>query len=393
MARPVRQTLLASALVLGAAPVVSAQQSYPNVKITGRLQEQFYFFDNEAYASTVGPKSNFFVRRARIEAKVDIAENVSAFLQPSFEGGRNLSATTTCQPVTIPAGGGTVTPNCRTTGRGGIRLRDAWIDLRLSPASSKSAAFFRGGQEKRPFSRYELTSSVNLPSIERGAGAGLPGKASNNLFDDAGFLAHDVGVSFRVEHKLDDARLVTLKVGAYNGQGEIVNDANNGKSFGARATVGVWSKLDVGASFYTHDAILSAVGAVPADSSFRNTAFDVDAQWGKVGDRGLWLLAEYDQGDAFAAGKPTMRGIQGLAAYNIRMIGPAAFVHAVEPAFRIDLADPNTDADDDRVTTITGVLGLYFSSRAILRVGYERQSFQAAAPSVQGVRSSFQVSF
>ena len=44
-------------------------------------------------------------------------------------------------------------------------------------------------------SRYELTSSVNLPSIERGAGGGLVPRASNDLFVAAGFLAHDVGAS------------------------------------------------------------------------------------------------------------------------------------------------------------------------------------------------------
>ena len=37
-----------------------AQTTYPNVKLTGRLQEQFYYFDNEAYASQVGPQSNIF---------------------------------------------------------------------------------------------------------------------------------------------------------------------------------------------------------------------------------------------------------------------------------------------------------------------------------------------
>jgi hypothetical protein len=89
-----------------------------------------------------------------------------------------------------------------------------------------------------------------------------------------------------------------------------------------------------------------------------------------------------------------MQGIQGLAAYNIRMQSPTSWLYAVEPALRFDIADPNTDAEDDRVTTMTAVLGVYMSSRAQLRVAYERQSFQDdASPSISGVRSALTVNF
>jgi hypothetical protein len=379
-------------LYLGAASRGAAQASYPSVKLTGRLQEQFYFFDNSDYAPGVGTESNFFLRRARLEAKGQISENVSVFIQPSFEGGRPLSATTTCTSSEVPAGGGTPTITCRTTGRSGIRLRDAYVDVRFGKDGEKTQLFFRGGQEKRPFSRYELISSTNLPSIERGAGQGLPGRASNNLFEGAGFLSHDVGASLLLEHKLDDARKVTLKLGAYNGQGESLNDVNNKKSFGARGTVAVTSMLDVGASWFTHDGIVT-VGTAP-DSGFTNTAFDIDAQWGKVGDEGFFALAEYLQGDDATAAKAGMRGFQALAAYNIRMKSPTSWLYAVEPSFRLDLADPDTDADQDRVTTMTATVGLYISSRAWFRVAYERQSFQAdAAPSVGGVRTQLAVNF
>src|SRR5215207_3906979 len=220
----------------------AAQASYPNVKLTGRLQEQFYYFDNDPYEATVGPNGNFFTRRARIEARGEISENVSVFIQPSFEGGRNLSSlTTTCTSTAVPGGGGTPVITCRTTGRSGLRLRDAYIDVRFTKVANKSAVYLRAGQEKRPFSRYELTSSTNLPSIERGAGQGLLPRASNDVFGSAGFLSHDVGSSLRLEHKLDDVRLVTVKVGVYNGQGESLNDVNDKTSFGARATAAVTS--------------------------------------------------------------------------------------------------------------------------------------------------------
>jgi Phosphate-selective porin O and P len=383
-------TLLSVALAGGA----SAQASYPNVKLAGRLQEQIYYFDNDFYGPVgVGPNSNIFTRRARIEARGEIAENVVVFIQPSFEGGRNLSGVnTTCTSTPVPPGGGTPTITCRTTGRSGLRLRDAWIDVRLTKAVNKSAIWFRAGQEKRPFSRYELTSSTNLPSIERGAGQGLIPRASNDLFGGAGYLSHDVGASLRLEHKLDDVRLVTVKFGAYNGQGESLNDVNNKKSFGARATAAVTQKIDVGASWFTHDGIVDVDDI--ADSSFTNTAWDVDAQYGKVGDEGLYVLAEYLQGDDASADKRNMRGMQGLAAYNMRTTSPTAWLYAFEPFARLDLADPDTDTDDDGATVITAGIGIYMSSKAWFRIAYERQSFQAEGlESISGVRSMLAVSF
>lgn len=393
MRQSVCRTLAGTALLLVAgAGVGTAQTTYPNIKLSGRLQEQFYYFDNEAYAAQVGPRSNIFTRRARIEARGQIAENVSIYIQPSFEGGRAVSASTTCTSSPVPDGGGTPTITCRTTGRSGIRLRDAYVDVRFGKESEKTVVYFRGGQEKRPVSRYELISSTNLPSIERGAGQGLLARASNDLFTGAGFLSHDVGASLRLEHKLDEARLVTLKVGAYNGQGESLNDVNDKKSFGARGTFAITPKLDVGASWFAHDGIVT-VGGTP-DSSFSNHAWDVDAQWGKPGDEGLFALAEYLRGDDASAGKLDMQGFQALAAYNVRMKSPTAWLYAVEPSLRLDLADPDTDADDDRVTTLTAAVGLYLSSRAWFRLAYEQQSFQAdGAESINGMRSMLAVSF
>ena len=389
-----RRTLSAAALLTSiAVGSASGQTTYPNVKLSGRLQEQFYYFSNEDYSATVGPKSNVFTRRARIEARGQISENVSVYIQPSFEGGRNLSGVaTTCTSTPVPPGGGTPTLTCRTTGRSGLRLRDAYIDVRFSPEGRKGALYLRAGQEKRPYSRYELISSTNLPSIERGGGPGLLARASNDLFAAAGFLSHDVGASLRYEYKLDDARLVTVKFGAYNGQGESLNDVNDKKSFGARATLGITPKLEVGGSWFAHDGIVT-VGGVP-DSTFTNYAFDIDAQWGKPGDAGLFALAEYLHGNDASASKFTIQGLQGVAAYNIRMKSPTSWLYAVEPSLRVDIADPNTNADSDRVTTITGVFGVYMSSRAQFRVGYERQSFQGdVTPSISGVRSALTVNF
>ncbi|MBA3345825.1 MAG: hypothetical protein H0T44_11135 [Gemmatimonadales bacterium] len=386
------RSITAAVTLLTGAGAAGAQTTYPDVKLTGRLQQQFYYFDNETYGSTVGPQSNVFIRRARIDVRGQISENVAISIQPSYEGGRTLSASTTCTSSPVPPDGGTPTITCRTTGRSGFRLRDAYVDVRLTGGSGKTAFYLRAGQEKRPVSRYELASSTNLPSIERGAGQGLPGRASNNLFESAGFLSHDVGASVRLEHKLDDNQVATLKFGAYNGQGESLNDVNGRKSVGARGTFAATSKLDVGASWFAHDGIVTQ-GSV-ADSSFTNYAFDLDAQYGRPGDEGLFVLAEYLRGNDASAAKLSIQGFQALAAYNIRLKSPTAWLYALEPALRIDLADPDSDLGDNRVTTLTAVVGLYLSSRAWIRVAYERQSFQAdALESVAGIRSMLAVNF
>lgn len=376
-------------VALGAPRMSAAQTTYPNVRLQGRLQEQFYYFDNGDYAATTGPKSNFFTRRARLEARGQINEYVTVYIQPSFEGGRtppSSSCRSTLDTVTS-----TVTTTC-TNGTTGIRLRDAWIDVRLTKPEAKTAFTIRVGQEKRPFSRYELTSSNNLPSIERGGGRGLLAVQSNDLFGGAQLLAHDVGAHVQLDHKLAATRMLTLVAGAYNGRGESLNDNNNAKSFGFRATADVSGRLSVGGSYFSHDNI------VGADSALKNYGYGIDAQWGKVGEEGLFFLGEWLQGKgipaSLAVDKPSIRGIQGIAAYNIRMKSPTSWLYAIEPSLRVDLADPNTEVDNDGATLITAVLGFYVSSRAQFRAGVEHQSFQAAgAGSISGIRTALTVSF
>ena len=388
----IRAAVLAAALVglTGVAGQLSAQTVFPNVRLQGRLQEQFYYFSNEDYAATTGPRANFFTRRARIEARGQINEYVSVYIQPSFEGGRS-PASSSCTS-TLDTLANTVSTKC-TNGNGGIRLRDAYIDVRLNKPEAATAFTVRFGQEKRPFSRYELTSSNNLPSIERGAGRGLIASASNDLFTSAGFASHDVGLHARVEHKLDNAgRMASLLVGVYNGQGESLNDKNDAKSIGVRASADLYQKLSIGGSFFSHESILGT------DSSFRNSGYDIDAAWSKPGEEGLYAEAEYLGGkDAKLNGageKISIRGIQAVAAYHIRMKNPTSWLYAIEPAVRFDQADPDTKVDKNGSTLITAVLGFYVSSRAQFRVGYESQSFQASgAKSISGLRTAMTVNF
>ncbi len=158
-------------LTLLTAGVAAAQTTYPNVKMAGRLQVEFYDFnngENAIYAALPAaaraPESSFLIRRARIEAKGNLTENITFVIQPNY-----------------------------TTGQSGVTLKDAYLDVSFTKPEAKSAFALRAGQFKRFFGRYELTSSNNLPSIERGAYRGLVPVSSNDLAVGNGFEAHDIG--------------------------------------------------------------------------------------------------------------------------------------------------------------------------------------------------------
>jgi hypothetical protein len=251
----------------------------------------------------------------------------------------------------------------------------------------------RMGQEKRPFGRYELTSSNNLPSIERGAGQGLVAAGSNDLFSAQGFVSHDVGAHLQFDYKLSDLRFLTLIAGVYNGRGESLSDNNNAKSFGFRGTIGITDKLNVGGSYFSHDNIVTPTGATVPDSNYRNEAFGIDGQWGKPGDPGLYLVADYmaghdGSGVLVSGDKKKILGVSAIGAYNIRIKSPTSWLYAIEPSIRYDFADPDTDLDENGTTLITAVLGFYMSSRAQFRIGYENESFRLRAPSISGIRTA-----
>jgi hypothetical protein len=361
------RVILGGAFLLTLSTQVAAQVTYPNVRVAGRLQLQGYYFENEPYAAVTGPESNFFTRRARIQVNGQITETVAFVIQPSFEDGSTR-----------------------------LRLRDAYVDVGFRRGEHKTAFTLRMGQEKRPMNRYELFSSNNLPSIERGAGRGLVRASSNDLFLANGFLSHDVGASLNVRTKLGQAptQLLTFQAGIYTGEGESRNDVNSSKSFGLRATVGVTPKLNIGGSYFSHDGIVTPPGATTPDSSYINTAFGLDASWGLPGDEGLFLVGDFMSGESLADNSVTIQGISLVGAWHIRMKSPDAFLYGIEPAVRFDVQDPDTDTDDNGSTLIGVGINIYMSSRVQLRAMYENQSFQASGlESVSGVRTAITLNF
>lgn len=350
---------LGALLAAGAAGGLSAQR-YPAIVLNGRLQTQGYAFSSE----NPGASSNFFIRRARIQVDANISDRLSLVIQPSFEGGRP----------------------------GGVRLRDAFVDLRLTQPESKTGLFLRTGAEKVPFGRYELLSSNNLPSIERNAGRGLAQSAAYNLFEAGGFIQTDLGASLRLVHPLGAGRTMAVKAGIYNGEGESLSDVNDAKSFGIRTTADLTPKLGVGFAWYSHEGVVTVQPGI-TDSGFRNRAIGLDAQWGKPGDRGLFAVVDYLSGEDDSADRNPIRGLSAVTAYHVRL-APGRTVYAVEPVVRFDWADPNANAPRNGSTLLSAGVNLYLTARAQVRLMFERQNPGApGAPTISGLRGAMTVNF
>jgi len=400
-----RSCSLALPAVLLLAATAAARAQTPNIRVAGRVQAQFTDTQGDStanYRPDLVATSGFEIRRLRIQADVRIGENVNMVLQPSFEMGQ-------------------------------LRMRDAYLRVGLwrNPTSQVGLTV---GQEKKVFNRYELTSSNNLMSIERGARfRGLvagPGSVSaqNNLLEYNGYIAHDIGAV--VDASVLSGRAV-VSAGLYNGSGESQVDVNNAKTFGARAVATVLQDaenrpvLRVGAAFLSRDRGVfrdSSRYTFYADSAHRSTAFGVDLEWGDFRP-GPHLIADFATGEnlnpAFSkvSGLPsgnrnfgnvvpnapdsaftTFASVQAVGAWRFQFDDPSGtrLIKMLEPALRVDVTDPNTDRGDNRSVLITPVLNLYFSQTTILRAGvdfYRYYDLTGTARSITGFRASWQANF
>ena len=381
---------LAAGLMLVAS--VAAAQA-PNIQVQGRVQLQYRYSsgDSSANYSKTGVNNIFEVRRLRIQTNVRFGDNISLVIQPSFE-------------------------------MGNLRMRDAFVRVGLTPNLALVA-----GQEKSPFQRYELNSSNNLLSIERGLRVlKLSGKeALNDILVQNGYASHDLGAFFEGESK--DHRFFA-KAGVQGGSRESSTDVNNAKSFYARATgtalvnKDAQPQLQLGASFASRDrAICSTCAGTVAyfpDSSKRTTAFGLDLEWGGFRP-GLHVIADFATGDnvpiplrinsgtsnrnsgnlrnSADSNVVTFRGLHLIGAYRILTSGSdTRLIKIVEPTVRFDYTDPNTSASNDQGILITPVLNLYFANSVQLRAGidlYFYKDVTGASQSARELKFSWQANF
>ena len=345
------------------AGVLNAQA--PTIKLGGRVQAQYRASGGDSSASfTPGRVDNGFeVRRLRIQIDGTFGEHATFAIQPSLEMGQ-------------------------------LRMRDAYARVRLVPR-----LFLSAGQEKSPFQRYELTSSNNLPSIERGLrNLQLAGREGlNDLLVLNGYAAHDIGAFAGVTAA---GNRVHLKFGVQNGSRESSTDVNNAKSGFARITGVVLAdsqarpRLQLGASFGSRDRAVCAVctGTVTfyPDSALRTNAWGVDLEWGGFRP-GLHVIADVAGGDNVplanrvnvgrntgnvrTAADSTLRTFLGASMVaSYRFIVGAREGNAgrmLEPALRIDWNDPDRALSGDDGLLITPVLAVFFASTEVLKIGVD----------------------
>ena len=381
--------LAAGLMLLASAAAAQA----PNIQVQGRIQLQYRYSsgDSTANYSKTGVNNIFEIRRLRIQTNVRFGDNINLVIQPSFE-------------------------------MGNLRMRDAFVRVGLTPNVAVVA-----GQEKSPFQRYELNSSNNLLSIERGLRVlKLSGKeALNDVLVQNGYASHDLGAGVEVES--NDHRFFVKGV-VQGGSRESSTDVNNAKSFFARATGAALlnkdnqPQLQLGASFGSRDrAICSTCTGTIAyfpDSSKRTNAFGLDAEWGGFRP-GLHVIADFATGDnvpialrinsgtsnrnsgnlrnSADSNVVTFRGVHVIGAYRILTTGSdTRLIKIVEPAVRFDYTDPNTSVANDQGILITPVLNLYFANSVQLRAGIDLYFYKdatGASQSAREVKFSWQANF
>jgi hypothetical protein len=352
-----------------------ARAQAANIVIQGRIQAQYRSSggDSTANYNPNTPTNGFEIRRARIQTNVRFGDNINLVIQPSLE----MST---------------------------LRLRDAFVRVGFTPALGLSM-----GQEKSPFQRYELNTSNNLPSIERGLRVlGLSGREGlNDLLVSNGYSSHDIGAF--LDYTPSDSRF-SVKLGIQNGSRESAVDVNKAKSFFGRLTATALMNRDnqpalqLGFSFADRDrAVCSTTpcAATPVYAprlSRRTQAYGIDLEWGGFRP-GFHAIIDFAAGDNVPvalrvnsgrntanvrdmtdANIATFRGVNAVLAWRVNTSGPdTRIVKILEPALRIDVTDPNGDTPNDAGLLITPVVNVYFAPTTIMRAGLDFYRYRTAA--------------
>lgn len=364
-------SLVLGAALLCAAPADGQQlrvESGPvKLTLTGRMQFQFNTTSVELEEETSPAPSTFETRRVRLGVALVIDDWITGMVEPDFALGR-------------------------------LQIRQAWMELGFHPALG-----VRAGQWKKPFSLIQLTSSAQIPMIERtvrirgldgaideaGApatrfrGAPLLGE-QQELLEALGYDGYDMGAAVRGR-----AGALAYEVGVFNGSGSDRRDDNGGKSLAGRATYALPLPvpLAVGVGVSRRDHVVTAADVAATE---HGTAWEADLELGGYRQPGVWLLAEYAQGSNLGGGD--FRGAQAVATYYVPT--GAARIEGVEPVFRWSWGDPDTALDDDGGMLFTPGVNLHFFGRNKLMLNWDWYVPQAdVLASENAVRAQMQLYF
>lgn len=347
--------------VVGLVTVTAAQaaaqtvtQGNVTLRLGGRFQYQFNTTSvDETEIRPPGEAaqlagSTFETRRVRLTFRLAIDEWITARVEPEFS-------------------------------LGNLALRNAWMNLAFSDAFQ-----LQFGQYKKPFSLIWMSSSLEMPSIERGqrirglhdylsqadAAAGGPVLSAlggtpligeeHDLLDTQGYLGYEMGAS-----ALGVIGPFEWHVGIFNGTGPDSRDVNDRKSFAGRIvwTVPSATPLRLGASASHHEVETSATAPI-ADGA----AFEIDVELGEFRRPGLHLLAEAATGTNLAS-EERLLGVQAMAAF-FRPLANAR-VDGLEPTARISWADPDRTRDGDEGMFLTPGFNIYFTGTNRLMLNWE----------------------
>lgn len=321
-------TALLMAVAGGAWPMAAGAQAeidsrFATIEIGGRVHGQL------AHTSAAGvPEVDLFMRRARVTMDVEVNDFLDGRVQYEFTGDGSL--------------------------------KDAYFRLTFADAFRVSM-----GQLKRTFDPFELSSSTELPLVERDGRVpgldvcgGLGGICSwSRLTEKLEYAGRDMGV--KVDGRLRGGG-VFYQLAVTNGTGAD-GDENDGKSFQGRLVVALADGIRVGGNVSVHDF---TSGAEPADAEHA-TAWGGDVELGDFRD-GLHLVAGVVAGDNWqsldAAGEPgSFLALQGLASWYLPV--DRMRLEAIEPMGRVGWADPDRNVAGDAGVLITPGLFVYVLGR------------------------------
>ncbi|MBI4409437.1 MAG: hypothetical protein HY561_06990 [Gemmatimonadetes bacterium] len=333
-------------LMPAAAPAQTVEAPDVRVRLNGRAQIQFNTtsVDEEDLGDPEGEIafSTFETRRIRFAAELEIDDWITGKVEPDFAAGR-------------------------------LRLADAWLNFRFGEALQ-----LRAGHFKKPFSIFELTSSTQILTIERGVRIrGLEDaalRAAPDLFvradgeevilgeeqevlSDLAYLSRDLGAA--IHGRLGP---LSYEAGMFNGEG-VSEDTNDQKSFAGRLELQPFPRLPL--------AIGGAVSyreTVAADSTVEGAVAAVDLEWGEFRRPGPHLMAEAVLGRNYVADARLAGGQAALAWYvPLRTDRLEGF----EIVARASAADPNDDIVGDHAWLFTPGVTFYYHGRNRLMVNWD----------------------
>ncbi|MDX1396397.1 MAG: porin [Gemmatimonadota bacterium] len=317
------------------------------------------------------PTADLFMRRLRLRVDVEFNRWISARFQPDFA---RLDE---------------------------FRVADAYGRLNLNPDAETTHARITIGHFKRPFDGFQLHSSTQILTIERALLIpGLLVPSYGTLSVTSSLSERDIGVMIDGGVASD---LFHYWLGLFNGNIAFANrDDNNGKQLVGRAQV----NLTAG------DMPLAlAVAGTIADRGFENDdgslaskshgAYEVFAELGDFGS-GPHLMAGFVSGknvlqtpagdlpdlvagDDFAS----MFTWQAIGGWKLELEGNF-FLEAVEPVFRIMMADPNGDLDGDTVWGYTPGVQLFFDARNKVAINWDLVSLSGDRRGENSFRVQYQ---